>query len=481
MAQQHIYIQTIGCQMNIYDSERIASLLAREGYQTCTAPDTADVVVVNTCAIRAKAEQKLYSLLGRLARLKQERSTLLIAVGGCVAQQEGRELLARAPWVDVVFGTHAIHRLPEMLHQARTRHQRLVNVDFLPYIQELEQPLAEPVSAEAGTLPVCRFVTIMQGCDNFCSYCVVPFVRGTEQSRPPKQIEAEVRRLVAAGVREVTLLGQNVNSYGQKTGGEDFTDLLIRLHDIDGLRRLRFTTSHPKDLSGRLIQAFRTLPRLCHHIHLPVQSGSTTILQAMNRKYSPPDYLRLVARLREACPEIAITTDFIVGFPDESRKDFEDSLQLLQQVQFDSIFAFKYSDRPQTPAAGRTPKVAEAEKARRLHLLLAEQTRITAAKNTALLGTRQEILVEGFSRKTDAPASGPAVNGSQAATEARIEYTGRTSTHKIVNFAPPPASRSDIRIQPGDLVTLTIARVRANSLWGEVEIPKLKAENSALL
>ncbi len=324
MSTKQVFIHTIGCQMNVYDTDRIARALEPAGYRSTATIENADLIIVNTCAIRDKAEQKAFSFIGRLARMKREDPNLLIGVGGCVAQQEGEGILSRMPHVDMVFGTHAIPRLPRILDQVKTRHTRVVDVELSEIIDEIDMAGGFHDDGQ-----VSRFVTIMQGCDNYCSYCVVPFVRGPEMSRHPDQILSEIEALVQEGVREITLLGQNVNSYGQKEGLPSFADLLERVDGVEGLRRIRFTTSHPKDLSKDLMDAFGNLTKLCPHIHMPVQSGSDQVLQRMNRKYSRQLYLDRIEDLRRIRADIAVTSDFIVGFPGETRQDFEETLSLL--------------------------------------------------------------------------------------------------------------------------------------------------------
>ena len=379
---KHLYINTIGCQMNVYDSERMAALMAPAGYVTTDSVRAADLIVVNTCTIREKAEQKAFSFLGRLADLKRKNPGLIIAVGGCMAQQEGKAILRRVPFADIVFGTHALGRLPRMVERVTARRCRIVDVEMTDGIDEFDLPDDYLRSGE-----VSRFVTIMQGCDNFCTYCVVPYVRGREASRKPESILEEIRALVRSGVREVTLLGQNVNSYGQKENLCSFPELLERISAVEGLSRIRFTTSHPKDLSPGLIDAFRNLDKLCHHIHLPVQSGSDRVLKRMNRKYTRELYLGKIDRLRQACPDIAITSDMIVGFPGETQADFEQTLDLMRTVAYDGLFAFKYSDRPNAPAARFADKVPEPEQNDRLQALLDLQEQYTLRRNQALVGT----------------------------------------------------------------------------------------------
>jgi tRNA-2-methylthio-N6-dimethylallyladenosine synthase len=452
--------------MNVHESERMAAGLLRLGYRPTTRIDAADLIIANTCAIREKAEQKVFSFLGRLAGVKRKKPNLIIAVGGCVAQQEGRRMLKRVPHLDLVFGTHALGRLPDLVGRIEAEKCRLVDVGMTGGVDGSAGDPAILPYAQA----VSRFVTIMQGCDNYCTYCVVPYVRGREASRRPAAILAEIRHLVDAGVREVTLLGQNVNSYGRKEGLCGFPELLRHVNDIRGLRRIRFTTSHPKDLSDGLVQAFGELEKLCPHIHLPVQSGSNRILRRMNRKYSREVYLQRIERLRAVRPGIAITSDFIVGFPGERAADFNDSLGLIRDVEFDGLFAFKYSDRPSAPAARFAGKLPEAEKQQRLQLLLDIQEAITLRKNRALVGSVQEILVEGTSKKLGRSSPGPA-NGEPGPHPGgrQIQWTGRTGTFKIVHFCEPPNAdgvRFTNAIDAGMLIAVKIEAAFAHSLRG---------------
>jgi tRNA-2-methylthio-N6-dimethylallyladenosine synthase len=332
MKSKLLYISTIGCQMNVYDANQIAGVLVAMGYTGTDDIGAADMIIVNTCTIREKAEQKAFSFLGRLAKIKSAKPSLIIAVGGCVAQQEGDAILKRMPHVDLVFGTHAIFRLPEMVRRIESSRCRIVDVRLSDTI-EFDAPIEGPMTAGQ----VSAFVTIMRGCDNYCTYCVVPHVRGREASRHPDRIVEEVRMRVQQGVREVTLLGQNVNSYGNKEGLCSFTELLTRVDGITGLGRIRFTTSHPKDLSKDLIDAFGRLEKLCHHIHLPVQSGDDEILKRMNRRYTCNAYLEKIERLRAVCPDIAVTSDFIVGFPGETERQFQATLDLIETVRYDGL------------------------------------------------------------------------------------------------------------------------------------------------
>lgn len=452
MKPRKLYIHTIGCQMNVYDSERIIRALKPCGYQETDVIDQADLVITNTCAIRAKAEQKAFSFIGRLARMKRRSPDLLVGVGGCVAQQEGEAILARMPHVDLVFGTHAIPRLPAIIEKVKASGTPVVDVEQVAAIAEIDLP--EGLSASDGT--VSRFVTIMQGCDNYCTYCVVPFVRGPEMSRHPDRIIAEIQSLVGQGVREVTLLGQNVNSYGHKEGLPSFAALLERINRIEGLARIRFTTSHPKDLSEDLMAAFGKLDKLCPHIHLPVQSGSDSILKRMNRRYTRRRYLERIERLRAIRPDIAVTSDFIVGFPGESRRDFELTLALVEQVAFDSIFAFMYSDREIAPASRFTDKVPEAVQKDRLQELLSAQETITLAKHQALIGSIQPILVEGQSTRP-----------GLAYTELEgPQWTGRTPGNKIVNVSGVPDAPTREGLWTGCLVDVEIKRAFSHSLGG---------------
>ena len=454
MTAKYLYINTIGCQMNVYDSEQIAARLQVLGYQLTSSLGKADLIIVNTCTIRDKAEQKVYSFLGRLDRLKRLKPDLIIGVGGCVAQQEGAKLLERVPCVDLVFGTKAISRLPDLVAKIALKKCRIVDVEMSTAMDEPGLRL-EAVDAD----PVSRFVTIMQGCDNYCTYCVVPYVRGREVSRNPERILDDIRRLVKSGAKEITLLGQNVNSYGQKEGLCTFPKLLTRINDIDGLSRIRFTTSHPKDLSDDLMHAFRHLDKLCRHIHLPVQSGSNIILKKMNRKYTREIYLDKVDKLRNICPDIAVTSDIIVGFPGETASDFQLSLDLMKQVEFDGLFAFQYSDRPNATAARFPDKVAATIKKERLQRVLQLQDGYTTKKNKALEGSIQLVLVEGLSKKQ----SRRALQGKGQ----NVQWTGRTSTNKVVNFFQGEGAALAKKITRGQEIPVRIIKAFSHSLWGE--------------
>ncbi len=449
-----VYINTIGCQMNVYDSGRMLSLLLPLKYAPTLLMEDADLIIVNTCAIREKAVQKLYSFLGRLPRLKKTNRDLIIVVAGCVAQQLGRSLIQRFPNVDIVMGTHAISRFPEML--ARLAHTRrgIVDTGMTDGIDAVD-PLTVPGRNPNG---VTGFVTIMQGCDNYCTYCVVPYVRGREASRSPKAVLSEIRALVRSGIKEVTLLGQNVNSYGMKEGLTPFPELLKQVGGVEGLERIRFVTSHPKDISEDLIQSFATIDKLCNHIHLPVQSGSDRILKRMNRKYTGGAYLEKVAKLREASSDIAITTDIIVGFPGETETDYQSTLSLMKTVRFDGIYAFAYSDRPDVPASRFTDKVSSTVKNNRLRELLALQERIAAAKQQSLIGRVFPVLVEGPSKKHHKPDSGVFAS--------RLELTGRTPENRIVNFYCPSDWGLDNPALKGQIIEVRIEQGYANSLWG---------------
>jgi tRNA-2-methylthio-N6-dimethylallyladenosine synthase len=430
--KKRVYIKTFGCQMNVADSEQMAQVLAQE-YVLTDRPDDADLYLINTCAIRKKSEEKVRSLLGSLKALKQKRPQMLLGVGGCVAQQEGDRLLAAVPHLDLVFGTHGIYRLPELVRRAFSKRQVDVALDE-------GFPPAPPRRWQAGAAQA--LVTIMQGCNNFCSFCVVPYVRGREYSRPPGEIVAEVQEFLEAGGLEVTLLGQNVNSYGRGLAEPiTFPQLLRQLAELPGLVRLRFATSHPKDLSDELMGLFDELEPLCEHLHLPLQSGSNRMLAAMNRSYNREQYLEKVSKLRRSAPGIGLSTDLIVGFPGETEADFQDTLELVQEVAFQQAFCFKYSPRPQTRAASLPDQVPEGIKAERLARLLDLQDRNTLAACQRLVGQVQEVLVEGASKRSVE------------------ELSGRLRTNQIVNFSGP-------RELVGQLVSVEITEAHPHSLKG---------------
>jgi len=435
---KQVHIATFGCQMNERDSQTIAQLLLSGDYQVTQKMEEADLILVNTCSIRQKAEEKTYSLLGRLKRLKNRNPDLVIGVGGCVAQQEGERLLERVPHPDLVFGTRMIHQLPGLIEKVRRGKNRLSRIDMDQGDLFLNSLLMTPEFSQG----VKASVTIMQGCNNYCAYCVVPFVRGPEESRPSQEILSEVETLAAHGVKEILLLGQNVNSYGQnRTGEMTFASLLHLLEKVTGLERIRFTTSHPKDLSPELIDCFGRISKLCEHIHLPVQAGSNRTLEKMNRRYTREAYLEKIAQLRQQCPDIAITSDVIVGFPGETEADFDETMDLIRAVQLDDMFSFKYSNRPNTTASNFLNQVNEEEKSRRLRELQTYQKKVTLSKHQTMEGKVQLVLVEGTSKKS-----------SQ-------EWMGRTRTNKIVNFPGP----SDLL---GKTVPVRIEKAYIHSLRG---------------
>ncbi|MBU4121973.1 MAG: tRNA (N6-isopentenyl adenosine(37)-C2)-methylthiotransferase MiaB [Proteobacteria bacterium] len=439
LEKKQLYIQTFGCQMNVQDSEKMAALLQDSGYEATDDPKRADLILVNTCSIREKAAQKIYSQLGRFRGLKERNPHLLIGVGGCLAQQRGNRLFRRAPYLDLVFGTHQIHRLPELIEAREQTGGRIAETGFCERVCSLDIPALPPAGA------ISTFVTIMQGCNNFCAYCVVPHLRGREESRPLPEIVREVENLADRGIRQVTLLGQNVNSYGKTLGGgPDFADLVHALGKVAGIERIRFTTSHPKDLSTKLIDCFGEVASLCEHIHLPVQAGSDRVLKRMNRGYTAETYREKVAALHRACPGISVTSDVIVGFPGEEEDDFQATLALMREIQFDNLFSFQYSEREGTAAVGMDGTVCDSVKCERLRILQDLQEEHTLAKNRACVGRVERVLVEGPSKNE------------------REDMTGRTRGNRIVNF---PGERELI----GKTVSVLITEAFPHSLRGEME------------
>ena len=421
--QRKVFIKTYGCQMNVYDSQRMGEVLGSRGYAVTDTADDADLVILNTCHIREKAAEKVYSELGRLRRMKDKAGgAMKIAVAGCVAQAEGEEIVRRAPVVDLVFGPQTYHRLPALLDQHAETGSAVVETEF-PADEKFDA-LDAPAAAKTLKRGVAAFLTVQEGCDKFCTFCVVPYTRGAEFSRPAQRIVAEARQLVEAGVREVTLLGQNVNGWhGEGLDGGSWTlgHLLDELSAIDGLERLRYTTSHPRDMDDALISAHGSNPKVMPYLHLPVQSGSDRILKAMNRKHTAESYVELVSRIRAARPDIAMSSDFIVGFPGETEDDFEATMQLVRDVTYAQAFSFKYSPRPGTPAAGHDAQVPEdvkADRLARLQALLAEQQ---AAFNQACVGRTLDVLLEKPGRK-----SGQLVGRSPYLQSVFLEASHRT-------------------------------------------------------
>ena len=431
------HIITFGCQMNEHDSETIAGMLVQQGMEPVSDKKEADIVIINTCSVRENADKRFFGTLGQLKNKKTEDPEFIVGVCGCMMQQQHiiDTLKMKYPWVDIIFGTHNIHRFPELLANVMNEKKKITD------IWEDGGEIVEGLPAKRLYRHK-SFVNIMYGCNNFCTYCIVPYTRGRERSRRPADIVNEVKNLVADGVREVTLLGQNVNSY-RGDDGTDFASLIYMLNDIEGLERIRFMTSHPKDLSDRLIQAYKDCSRLCRNIHLPVQSGSSRILKQMNRKYTREDYLRLVQKLREAVPDITITTDIIVGFPGETEADFAETLSLAEQVRYDSAFTFLYSVRKGTPAEKFEEQIPEDVKHERFNRLVDTINRISAEKNAELVGSVRQVLVEGTS-KNDI-----------------MTYSGRTDGFKLVNFR----ASEDLT---GKIVPVRITESNTFSLVGEL-------------
>ena len=437
---QKLHIKTWGCQMNEYDSSKMADLLhSTHGLELTEVPEEADVLLLNTCSIREKAQEKVFHQLGRWKELKKNNPNLLIGVGGCVASQEGEHIRTRAPYVDIVFGPQTLHRLPEMINQIRGGKSSVVDISF-PEIEKFDC-LPEP-RAEGPT----AFVSIMEGCNKYCTYCVVPYTRGEEVSRPVDDILFEIAQLAAQGVREVNLLGQNVNAYrGPTFDGEicTFAELLRLVAAIDGIDRLRFTTSHPIEFTDDIIDVYRDTPELVSFLHLPVQSGSDRVLTMMKRGHTALEYKSIIRKLKAVRSNIQISSDFIVGFPGETNEDFEQTMNLIAQVNFDMSFSFIYSARPGTPAADYPDDVTEDEKKQRLYLLQQRINNQAAQFSRAMLGTEQRVLVEGPSKKDI------------------MELTGRTETNRIVNFQGTPE-------MIGKFVDIKITDVFTNSLRGDV-------------
>jgi len=433
-----LFLRTFGCQMNVVDSAAIAGLLAdAEGLAPTSRPEDADVIVFNTCSVREKAQEKVFADLGRVRELKRANAHLMIAVGGCVASQEGAGIIERAPFVDVVFGPQTLHRLPQLLARRRETGRAQVDVSF-PQIEKFDHlpaPRAEGAAA---------FVSIMEGCSKYCSFCVVPYTRGEELSRPFEDLVAEIAALAAQGIRELTLLGQNVNAWRGEIDGAplDFAELLRYIAEIDGLERLRYTTSHPREFTQRLIDAHADLPQLAPQVHLPVQSGADRVLAAMKRGYTALEYRSIVRRLRKARPGLSLSSDFIVGFPGETEADFEATLRLASELEFDGSFSFLYSPRPGTPAAELPDATPRAAKLERLHRLQAQLDAQARAASAAMVGSTQRVLVEGASRKS----------GS--------ELAGRTANNRVVNFA------GDARLR-GRFVEVRVSAALAHTLRGE--------------
>ena len=442
MAHKYL-IETFGCQMNIHDSERMAGLLEQAGYEATSDDRDADVIVINTCSVRERAEEKLFTRLGEIRQMGiEEGGRPVVAVTGCVAQQEGSQILQRSTAVDLIVGTQNLKRLPMLVDEAVARPRsghRSATIAIEP-VDDVSFPLGIARRSD----PVKAYVTIIEGCNEFCAFCVVPYTRGHERMRPVADILAEATQAVAAGAREVQLLGQIVNHYQAPDDPScDFAGLLERLNDVEGLERIRFASPHPRHVTPRMIDAMRTLPKVCRHLHLPVQSGSTATLRAMRRRHTREDYLDLVARLREAMPDIALSTDIIVGFPGESREDFGHTLSLTEAVRYHSMFSFKYSPRPNTLALKRMPDdVSEDEKTRRIVELQALQKRIQGELYSAAVDRVEQVLIDARSRRR------------------AWELSGRTSGNTVVNFSGDPG-------WIGRVMPVRITAANPNSLRGE--------------
>ena len=446
-----LFIRTFGCQMNEYDSDKMADVLAAsEDIVKTDTPDDADIILFNTCSVREKAQERVFHDLGRVRLLKRANPDLVIGVGGCVASQEGAAIVARAPYVDVVFGPQTLHRLPQLIADRRRLGKSQVDISF-PEIEKFDH--LPPARVEGAS----AFVSIMEGCSKFCSFCIVPYTRGEEVSRPFDDVLTEVAGLAAQGVQEVTLLGQNVNAYrgamsgrGQAPAGEEAADLALLIEyiaEIPGIERIRYTTSHPREVSPRLIDVYARVPKLVSHLHLPVQSGSDRVLAAMKRGYTAIEYKSLVRKLRAARPDLALSSDFIVGFPGETDDDFEKTMKLIDEVGFDASFSFLYSARPGTPAAELADATPPAVKLERLLRLQKRIDELAQGVSAAMVGTVQRVLVEGASKKD------------------RQELAGRTDNNRVVNFA---AAAVDSTALLDRFLNVRITSALPHSLRGEI-------------
>ena len=435
-----LYIKTFGCQMNEYDSEKMADVLhAAYGMESTDDPAQADIILFNTCSVREKAQEKVFHDLGRVRHLKENNPNLLIGVGGCVASQEGKAIVSRAPYVDVVFGPQTLHRLPQLIETRKATGRSQVDISF-PEIEKFDH--LPPARTEGVT----AFISIMEGCSKYCSFCVVPYTRGEEVSRPLNDVLTEIAILADQGIKEITLLGQNVNAYlGTMDDGEiaDFALLLEYLHEIPGIERIRYTTSHPKEFTARLIQAYSQLPKLVNHLHLPVQSGSDRVLAAMKRGYSVLEYKSIIRKLRAIRPDISLSSDFIIGFPGETEADFNATMKLIEDMNFDESYSFVYSPRPGTPAADLpddTPPEVKLERLQRLQAQINQQARKISL---GMVGSIQRVLLEGVSKKNAG------------------EFFGRTDNNRVVNLASDPAL-------VGSFINVRITEARSHTLRGEI-------------
>jgi tRNA-2-methylthio-N6-dimethylallyladenosine synthase len=434
IARGTFFLETFGCQMNDHDSEKVAGVLMSRGYSQVESPEAASVILYNTCSIREKAAQKVFSRLGEFRERQAEGK--IIGVLGCLAQQEGEEIFERAPWVSLVCGSASYRKLPQMIAELEAGNRRVTGLD-----QDTDETFETEMTRRDN--PWRAYLTIIEGCDKACSYCVVPFTRGPERSRGSASILQEVRQLADLGYGEIQLLGQTVNSYVDPTQGKmRFSDLLVAVANVPGIRRVRFMTSHPRDFGKDIVDAIDATPQLCEHVHLPVQSGSTNVLRAMQRTYTRDEYLEKVALIRAARRPISITTDVIVGFPGETEKDLEDTLSLLDAAQYDLMFGFKYSPRPNTPSLKMADAIPEEEKNRRLAILLAHQREIQLVRNAVMIGKTLEVLVEGKSRREN-------------------QWSGHASNYSILNFASPQKELL------GHYVQAKVTSGGANSLVGE--------------
>src|SRR5450631_330329 len=436
-ASKTFYLETFGCQMNAHDSEKVVGTLVQQGYRQVPTVEEAGLVLYNTCSIRDKAEQKVFN---RLADYKKYRAQgKQFGVLGCVAQQEGEKIFERAPYVSLVCGSASYNNLPQMLVQLETGQQRVTGLD------DRETDACFETEFTARTNPHRGYITIIEGCDKFCAYCVVPYTRGKERSRTSSSVLEEARQLVDLGYTEIQLLGQNVNSYRDPDGKKSFAELLAAMASVSGIRRVRFTTSHPRDFGRDIVDVIDAVPALCDHVHLPVQSGSTRVLDAMQRLYTRDQYLERIAWMKAAKREISVTTDVIVGFPGETESDFAETLGLLEEVGFDAVFAFKYSPRPNTPSLKLDDAIPDEEKARRLEVLMAKQREIQTISYKRYIGTNCEVMVEGRN-------------------EARVQWIGRTTHNKTLNFTAPATANP----KPGTYAPILVTSSFPNSLLGEL-------------